>query len=235
MKKIEILKIDNGKVKKWELIGFKYTLAKFLVSVFVILSFVGLLTIGFVSFLVSFQRDKLYEYVKIASSKEKIKTLEAKYRDLQERMEKLENVIVGNVEYPSVDENAGSLPIYTNQCDTPCALPAVGAIVRGLHGDYHKGIDIAIPESTFVFSTAKGVVYEVSYNENYGNYVIINHSKGYKTLYAHLSKVFVNKGDSVKTGQIIGLSGKTGKTTGPHLHYEVYKDEKPLDPVILVQ
>ncbi len=235
MKKIEILKIDDGKVKRWELGGFKYTLVKFIVLIFVMLSLIGLLTLGSISFFMVFRKDKLYEYVKIASSKEKLKKLETKYKYLQERMERLERVIVGDVEYPNGDESAGSLPIYTNQCDTPCALPAVGPIVRGMHGDDHRGIDIDIPESTFVFSTAKGVVYEVSYNENYGKYVIIKHSKGYKTLYAHLSKVFVKKGDSIKTGQIIGLSGKTGKTTGPHLHYEVYKHKKILDPVMFVQ
>jgi len=96
----------------------------------------------------------------------------------------------------------------------------------------HTGLDISVPESTFVFSTARGIVKKVGYNEDLGIFIRISHDKGYETVYGHLSKAFVKEGDTVKTGQLIGLSGRTGKTTGPHIHYEVLKDGKHIDPVL---
>jgi Membrane proteins related to metalloendopeptidases len=96
----------------------------------------------------------------------------------------------------------------------------------------HTGIDISVPESTFIFSTAKGVVKTVGYDQNLGIFVRISHEQGYETVYGHLSKVLVKEGDTLKTGQVIGLSGRSGKTTGPHIHYEVLKDGKHIDPVL---
>jgi len=90
------------------------------------------------------------------------------------------------------------------------------------HG-MHTGIDIRAPIGTPVFATADGVV-EFSrseYNGGYGNLIKVDHSFGFKTFYAHLSKLVAKKGDFVKKGQIIAYSGNTGLSSGPHLHYEV--------------
>ena len=85
--------------------------------------------------------------------------------------------------------------------------------------EFHNGIDLAVPVGTQIKSPMTGVVDAVTSVGDGGNQIIIKHTNGYKTGYAHLSKQLVKKGDKVKQGDIIGLSGNTGKSTGPHLHF----------------
>jgi murein DD-endopeptidase MepM/ murein hydrolase activator NlpD len=125
-------------------------------------------------------------------------------------------------------------PDLVEQIDTPVGLPVSGIITRE-HSNEHPGIDIALNKNSFVYSTAIGRVEKVDSNEQFGLHILISHNKNYKTLYAHLSKVMVNVGDSVKRGQVIGFSGSSGHSTGPHLHYEVWKENKPINPLILNQ
>ncbi len=97
---------------------------------------------------------------------------------------------------------------------------------------FHAGLDFTAPQGTPIYATANGTV-KVAGNlgNGYGNHVIINHGYGYETLYGHMFKVKVTKGQKVKRGEIIGWVGSTGKSTGPHCHYEVHKGGRPLDPV----
>lgn len=96
---------------------------------------------------------------------------------------------------------------------------------------FHEGLDFAAKIGTPVFATADGVITEASRKGGYGNCIDISHGFNYLTRYAHLNEILVKPGDEVKRGQIIGRVGSTGKSTGPHLHYEVrYKDE-PQNPV----
>jgi len=86
----------------------------------------------------------------------------------------------------------------------------------------HNGIDIYAPKSSQIYSTMDGIVTEASYLKNgYGNCVIIENSFGIKTMYAHLNKITIKRGQNVKRGDIVGIIGNTGLTTGIHLHYEV--------------
>jgi murein DD-endopeptidase MepM/ murein hydrolase activator NlpD len=86
----------------------------------------------------------------------------------------------------------------------------------------HRGLDFASPINTNIYATGDGEVYIAGYNKHgYGNEIIIKHHGGYMTKYAHLNKILVKRGDKIKRGQVIGLLGNTGKSTGPHLHYEV--------------
>ena len=97
---------------------------------------------------------------------------------------------------------------------------------------FHSGIDFASAIGTEVFATGDGVVDRVEHNHwGYGNLITVDHGYGYKTNYAHLSKFAVKKGQKVKRGQVIGFVGNTGKSTGSHLHYEVLKNDKPIDPI----
>lgn len=85
----------------------------------------------------------------------------------------------------------------------------------------HSGVDLDVESSTGVTATAEGTVTEVGYRSSYGKTILIDHGNGFETLFAHLSDIQVNVGDRVCRGQQIGLSGATGMTTGPHLHYEI--------------
>jgi murein DD-endopeptidase MepM/ murein hydrolase activator NlpD len=96
---------------------------------------------------------------------------------------------------------------------------------------FHAGLDIAIPQGTPVVAAGKGTVVFSGWDGGYGNVVIIEHADGkVTTRYAHLSRYDVSEGDTVASGQQIGLVGSTGRSTGPHLHYEVRIDGKTVDP-----
>lgn len=95
---------------------------------------------------------------------------------------------------------------------------------------FHSGIDIDANYGDPVVATADGTVSKASWHHSYGKTVVIEHKDGYETLYGHLSKITVKEGQKVTTGEVIGKAGSTGRSTGTHLHYEVAKDGKRIDP-----
>lgn len=97
--------------------------------------------------------------------------------------------------------------------------------------EFHNGLDIPGWTGAPVRASASGRVTTVGWSGGYGQMITLDHGNGYKTIYAHLSKYKVNIGDNVTKGQLIGLCGSTGLSTGPHLHYEVRYRNKPINPV----
>lgn len=95
----------------------------------------------------------------------------------------------------------------------------------------HLGIDFASPIGTPIYATGNGKVIIAGRERGYGNKVKISHGHGYETVYAHMSKIKARKGQPVKRGEIIGYVGSTGVSTGPHLHYEVIKDKRQVNPI----
>ncbi len=96
----------------------------------------------------------------------------------------------------------------------------------------HTGLDFAAPIGTPIYATGNGVVVDASYDAGgYGNHVIIDHGYGYQTLYGHMFRMKVKVGERVKRGEAIGWIGSTGKSTGPHCHYEVIKNGDKIDPI----
>lgn len=122
----------------------------------------------------------------------------------------------------------------------PLGRPARGRITSGFgsridpfNGQpaFHAGIDFKGSVGAPVTATADGMIKEVGWDAGgYGNYVIIRHSSGYQTLFAHLSKTLVRRGGAVSRGDQVGLLGSSGRSTGPHLHYEVHYKGKAVDP-----
>ena len=97
--------------------------------------------------------------------------------------------------------------------------------------EFHTGVDMAISSGTPIKASADGTVIETTLsNKSYGNKIIIKHEGGYVTLYAHLQSFDVTEGQEVKQGDIIAYVGSTGRSTGPHLHFEIRKDDKYLSP-----
>lgn len=115
--------------------------------------------------------------------------------------------------------------------------PVKGGITTSGFGDTisrtasHNGHDWAVNIGTKVRAAAEGVVELAYFSESYGYNILINHNNGFKTRYAHLSEVKVSKGEKVEQSQVIALSGSTGFSTGPHLHFEVVKDGKRVNPI----
>ena len=95
----------------------------------------------------------------------------------------------------------------------------------------HKGMDFTAPVGTEIYATGDGVIEKVGWTGGYGKTILINHGYGYKTRYAHCSKFKCKKGQKVKRGDHIGYVGNTGQSTGPHLHYEVFKNKRQINPV----
>ncbi|WP_407936329.1 peptidoglycan DD-metalloendopeptidase family protein [Limnobaculum parvum] len=95
----------------------------------------------------------------------------------------------------------------------------------------HDGIDFSMPIGSAVVSTGEGEVITAKYSSTAGNYIVIRHKNSYETYYMHLSKLMVAPGQKVSRGQQIALSGNTGRSTGAHLHYELWVNDRPVDPL----
>lgn len=99
----------------------------------------------------------------------------------------------------------------------------------------HPGVDIAVPADSYVRAAGAGTVVDVGEDAVYGRYVLLEHAEGYRTLYGHASQTFVKRGVHVEQNEVIALSGSTGRSTAPHLHFEVLKDGEPVDPFQVVR
>ncbi len=96
----------------------------------------------------------------------------------------------------------------------------------------HAGLDFAAPIGTPIYATADGKVEKAEFSATgYGNHVVIDNGYGYETLFGHMVRIKARVGEAVKRGQVIGWVGSTGKSTGPHCHYEVHKNGIPVDPI----
>ena len=114
-------------------------------------------------------------------------------------------------------------------------IPMNGEITQPFKGEDHHGIDIAASEGTPVKCVREGDVVEVKWNDIYGNMIIINHGKGIESVYAHLKGLNVKVGKPVVGGEIIGSCGSTGRSTGPHLHFEIRNNGKAINPKELME
>lgn len=121
----------------------------------------------------------------------------------------------------------------------PMSVPVDGTVTSGfgmrnhpiLRGRrMHKGLDIAAPRGTSIYATGAGTVEFSGRKRGYGNVIIIDHGFGYKTLFAHCSRLLVDEGAKISRGDLIALVGSTGRSTGPHLHYEVIINDANLNP-----
>lgn len=106
--------------------------------------------------------------------------------------------------------------------------------VTGVYS-HHTGVDFACPTGTPIYSALSGTVVFTGTSNVYGHYVIVKHHDGYQTLYAHMSKILAKKGQYVDQNTKLGLVGSTGQSTGPHLHFSVYKNGKLIDPMTVIK
>ncbi|MNC07231.1 Murein DD-endopeptidase MepM [compost metagenome] len=153
------------------------------------------------------------------------------------------NTILGSMETLYSQLNDTKLRVVEQQArlaHTPSIWPVESRTITspfGMRRDpftfsmvYHSGLDIGAKSGAAVHATADGTVSSTGFDSYHGNNIIIDHGSGLKTWYMHLSKIGVEKGEEITKGQEIGLVGSTGRSTGPHLHYEVLKDNKSVDP-----
>ncbi|MSR36409.1 MAG: M23 family metallopeptidase [Gemmatimonadetes bacterium] len=99
----------------------------------------------------------------------------------------------------------------------------------------HSGIDIAVPTDAYIRSAGPGTVVDAGEDRVYGRFIILDHGQGYRSLYAHASSTFVERGQRVRRNEVIALTGSSGRSTAPHLHLEILMNGEPVDPLTLVQ
>ncbi|WP_370318958.1 M23 family metallopeptidase [Oricola sp.] len=144
-----------------------------------------------------------------------------------------------NKELEALDKVRGAIRSF------PIANPAPGRRISSTFGNrrdpilnrsaFHSGIDFAVPSGTPVRATGAGTVIKAGRNGGYGNMVEIRHPNGLTTRYAHMSRILVKTGQKVAVGTIVGKSGNTGRSTGPHLHYEVRQNTKAINPMTYIR
>ena len=140
----------------------------------------------------------------------------------------------------SMDRTGFATPAPIASVSVPSRMPLDDATLTSSYGSRihpvlggrrnHNGVDLAQPTGTPVYATADGIVSRADYWGSYGNYIQIEHGGEMETRYAHLSGYAVAAGEQVRKGQLIGYVGSTGRSTGPHLHYEVRVAGEPVDP-----
>jgi len=110
-----------------------------------------------------------------------------------------------------------------------------GQVAPGPRDETHSGLDIAVPIGTPIRASGGGVVSELGEDAEYGMFVILDHPEQYRSLYGHASRLLVTEGDTVAAGQVIALAGSTGRSTGPHLHFEIRRGTRAIDPRTVVR
>lgn len=140
-------------------------------------------------------------------------------------------------ELPKVDSTAKHLQFSSSEFSNPLSYMYVtssfGSRKHPIANKVlaHGGVDFRAASGTKVMASSSGIVQYAGKSGNYGNLVIINHKNGFETRYAHLSKINVKPGQKVEVGQAIALSGNTGRSTGPHLHFKLRKNGRVLNPL----
>ncbi len=170
-------------------------------------------------------------------------------RDLAEaeqqyaRVRQLLGVDGGNagseVALPPLRSGDGPMTPAPAQANWPTAWPLAtpGFITQGREVDgesAHTGLDIAVSTDSYIRAAGAGVVLEAGEDPVYGNFILIDHGDGLESMYGHASRLFVAPGDRVERAELIALSGSTGRSTAPHLHFEIRVDGEPVDPLAYV-
>jgi murein DD-endopeptidase MepM/ murein hydrolase activator NlpD len=203
---------------------------------------------------VRYYSEQFYQW---SSTVVALKTVENEFRNLvslrskEAVLEQADTSFQGSLEIPelvhelkktidSVSEIKNYLRIQKDMfVATPRGFPVSGNVsstygkredpVTG-EASFHSGFDISCPSGTPIRATADGIVSHSGWIAGSGNVVVLEHGCGYSTIYAHNTKNIVNVGQQVSKGEILAYSGSTGKSTGPHLHYEVWKDGRNINP-----
>ena len=145
------------------------------------------------------------------------------------------------IKIPPANESAATATVATvssHVAHSDIIWPAKGRITSPFGsrwGKVHEGIDLSMPVGQNVAAASAGRVVTSGWMNGYGYCIIVDHGNGLRTLYGHLSRLLVNVGATVNQGEIIALSGNSGRSTGPHLHFEVQKDGHPVDPMTYLQ
>lgn len=179
---------------------------------------------------------------RVAALVQRLETVEGQYLRLRDLFGRAQNDALSDVWLPptSSGRRSGRQARPLDGPSPPAVWPLTerGFVTRGLHeglAGEHPGLDIAVATDSYIRAAGGGAVVDVGEDPVYGRFVVIDHGDGYSTLYGHHSQNLVTLGQQVRERQVIALSGSTGRSTGPHLHFEVLLDGEPVDPLTVVE
>jgi murein DD-endopeptidase MepM/ murein hydrolase activator NlpD len=179
---------------------------------------------------------------RVAALVQRLETIEAQYVRIRDLFGRAQEGALSDVWLPpptTPRRGAGSAqPQEGPSLPNTWPLTERGFVTRGVHEGLeggHPGLDIAVTTDSYIRAAGGGTVVDVGDDAVYGRFVVIDHGGGYSTLYGHASLHLVTLGQEVRARQVIALSGSTGRSTGPHLHFEVLVDGEHVDPLTVVQ
>ena len=182
------------------------------------------------------------EQERVAQLAEALRRLEAQYSQVREMLGANRPQDAGSIWLPPATGAAREevAPADSIEASLPNAWPLTerGFVTRehlGRIPGEHPGIDIAVAVGSYVRAAGAGVVTAAGEDRIYGKFVRIRHANGYESVYGHASALFVEENARVERHEVIALSGNTGTSTAPHLHFEIWKDGQPIDPRTMVQ
>lgn len=178
----------------------------------------------------------------VAALAEELEAVESAYESLRGLFGSSAAPEAGDLWLPPSAGRSGAsrVPDATAEAGAPSEWPLTepGFLTRTpMEGgnEEHPGVDIAVPTGSYVRAAGTGTVTETGADGVYGNYVIVDHGEGYRSLYGHASLILATAGSEVRRDEVIALSGSSGRSTAPHLHFEISKDGVPIDPLTFVE
>ncbi len=182
------------------------------------------------------------ERVQILSLAEELTRVESEYETLRSLFGAGEAPVASDLWLPpsGIPGSRSARPVLEDGDHLPSAWPLTEAgfitqpLVAQDSGD-HPGVDIAVATDSYIRAAGSGRVLRVGEDPLYGYFVVLDHGEGYQTVYAHASTLLVERGRTVRRGEVIALSGSSGQSTAPHLHFEVLLDGIPVDPLSMVE
>ena len=227
LSKYKILFISPFSDKSWQIEFNRLTF----ISSIVVLSTMVLGSI----ILLYFSSPIVKEYLRVSTINKEIKQQQEIINNIDKSIEEIAlmksyiDSIIGTETGNDLKENNIRYILANN---LPSVKPADGLISRIYDSETkHYGIDIVNIEGTPIFATADGQVVFSGFSNDFGNSIILDHQNGYLSHYYHNQENFFKRGDSVKAGDVIAKLGNTGMSTGPHLHFEIWKDGNSIDPI----
>jgi murein DD-endopeptidase MepM/ murein hydrolase activator NlpD len=187
------------------------------------------------------------ELSELEGTQEQVVALGAQLADLEGRYDRIRSLfgidtarVLPEIWRPPGGEGRASTEDPESSRPTSWPLTSPGFVTRSLLAEGegeadHPGLDIAIPSQSYIRAAGAGTVRDVEEDAVYGNFVTVDHGEGYLTLYAHASEILVESGQRVRRNEVIALSGNSGRSTAPHLHFEIRLDGEAVDPLTMVQ
>lgn len=185
------------------------------------------------------------EILDLREQQSQLETLAQTLADVESAYDRLRGLFGGAMPEASADlwlpppTGPSGGPARSDRASLPTAWPLTeaGFVTQTLLGNAdveHPGIDIAAPVGSYVRASGSGTVVEAGYDSIYGNFVSVDHESGYRTRYAHASLLLATPGEPVRQGEIIALTGSSGQSSAPHLHFEILQDGGFVDPLSVV-